>query len=180
VDNNIDIIHSNTSVINIGGLISKYSGIKHVWHIREFADLDFNIYPLIPRKKCYKFMNRYTDRFICVSKAVADHYDMLDSEKKEVVYNGISITDPLSSDITNHEDNISRILIAGAIYPGKGQHEAVAACAELYKQGFKDFELLIVGEGKNTFQCPMSFRIMYAFLGRLKIWLHLEKQLTLT
>ena len=175
VDNNIDIIHSNTSVINIGGLISKYSGIKHVWHIREFADLDFNIYPLIPRKKCYKFMNRYTDRFICVSKAVADHYDMLDSEKKEVIYNGISITDSLSSDITNHEDNISRILIAGAIYPGKGQHEAVAACAELYKQGINDYELLIAGEGKKYFSVPDELQDHVRFLGQVEDMASLRK-----
>ena len=40
----------------VGGLIHKYSGIPHVWHLREFGDLDFNMHPLMPKKKCGKFM----------------------------------------------------------------------------------------------------------------------------
>src|SRR5690606_17607373 len=38
---NIQIIHSNVSVINIGGLLSVFCKIPHVQHIREFVEEDF-------------------------------------------------------------------------------------------------------------------------------------------
>ena len=85
----IDIIHSNTGVINIGGLIHKYSGIPHVWHIREFGDLDFNLFPLMSQKKYVKFMNENADCFIAISKAIMQHYSYLNPAKMRLVYNGV-------------------------------------------------------------------------------------------
>ena len=35
---NIDIIHSNSSVINFGAYLSKALGIPHVWHFREYGE----------------------------------------------------------------------------------------------------------------------------------------------
>lgn len=42
---NIDIVHSNSSVIRIGPSLAKKLHAKHVWHIREFIDLDLNRKP---------------------------------------------------------------------------------------------------------------------------------------
>jgi len=39
----INIIHSNSSVINFGGLLSRLGDYKHVWHIREFGFEDYNL-----------------------------------------------------------------------------------------------------------------------------------------
>ena len=166
LEQHIDIIHTNTSVINIGALISKYGGFKHVWHIREFADEDFNMYPLVSNVEYYGFMNKFTDCFICVSKAVADHYNLLDPKKKCVIYNGI-ISAGHSSVRIKHKGRKIRILIAGRLNPAKGQDEAAMACVELWKQGIKDFELLIAGNGKRYFDIPEEFQEYVSFLGQV-------------
>ena len=39
-----DIIHTNVSVIAIGYYVARLLKIPHVWHIREYVDLDFNMH----------------------------------------------------------------------------------------------------------------------------------------
>ena len=61
---NIDVIHSNTSVIDVGAKVAKQLGIKHVWHFREFTGKHLSFI----KKDPYKFINNNTDRVIYISK----------------------------------------------------------------------------------------------------------------
>lgn len=162
----IDVIHSNSSVINIGALIKKYSDAKHVWHIREFADLDFNMYPLVPKKYYYKNMNRFTDQFICVSRAICDHYPLLDEKKKRVVYNGVSERNILSSPKKIGRE--IRFLIAGRLSKTKGQEDAVKACLKLVEGGVTHFHLSIAGDGKLEKPIPEVLKEHVSLLGPVK------------
>jgi len=164
--NKIDIIHSNTSVINIGALISKYSGIPHVWHLREFGDLDFNMHFYEPLWYVSKFMNKYTDRFICISKAIMEHYPYLESNKKTLVYNGIS-NDAIIEENAKMPHLGVHILIAGRISETKGQHEAVAACELLLRRGFNDFELFMAGNGDISFNIGNCLKEKIHILGQV-------------
>ncbi len=166
VNEQIDIIHSNTSVINIGALISKYSGIPHVWHIREFGNLDFNMHFYEPMWYVSRFMNKYTDRFICISKAIMEHYAYLDSNKKVLIYNGISNEAIIKKDEKIPHNGI-HILITGRISETKGQHEAVAACELLLKHGIIDFELFVAGSGKVYFEISDELKEKVHFLGQV-------------
>ena len=38
----IDLVHSNYSPIIFGAILAKMLSVKHVWHVREFVDLDFH------------------------------------------------------------------------------------------------------------------------------------------
>ena len=71
----IDIVHSNFSPITIGCILSKVLKAKHVWHIREFLDLNFkfDIYGGIPRLK--RLINK-ADARIAISSAVRDHWHL--------------------------------------------------------------------------------------------------------
>lgn len=153
INEKIDLIHTNSSIVNIGGLISKYSGIPHIWHLREFGDLDFGMEFYESRSNIFSFMNNFTNRFICVSRAVSNHYHLLDEKKKNVVYNGIDQNSIIEPSERKNGNNV-RILIAGAVFRGKGQHEAVAACEMLLNKGIDNFELLIAGKGSIYF--PIS------------------------
>ena len=42
-DRNIHVVHSNSSVCTFGVPLSKAIKAKHIWHIREFGDIDFGI-----------------------------------------------------------------------------------------------------------------------------------------
>lgn len=167
LDNQIDIIHSNTSVINIGALISKYSGVPHIWHLREFGDLDFNMHFLEPKSRVYKFMNMYTEKFICISKAIRQHYDSLAQEKKVLIYNGVGNDNIIDISEKKINDKVS-ILIAGRVSPEKGQHEAVTACEELLKQGVSQFELYIAGGDKLYFNVSKQMENHLHILGKIK------------
>lgn len=166
----IDLIHSNSSVINIGGLISKYSGIKHIWHIREFGDLDFNMYPLVNRHTYRTFINRFSDRVIFNSNAVAEHFDFINTDKKIVVYNGVSL-----DNVIENKDKISHsginLLISGRISAAKGQDQAIRACINLYSKGYDNIRLFIAGRGdiKTVFKDKLpSFVICTGNLSDLR------------
>ena len=144
-DEHIDLIHTNSGVINVGGLIRRACpDVKHIWHIREFADLDFRMYPLPPESAYYAFMNRWTDQFIFNSKAVAQHYTKLDPKKKNVVYNGVDPKNLIPESEREPHEGIN-LLIAGRVERAKGQYQAVEACEKLLQRGIGNFKLFIAG-----------------------------------
>ena len=71
----IDIVHSNTSPNDVGVLLAKSLKAKHVWHVREFCDLDFHfeIYKGIPRLR--KLINS-ADARIAISIAIKTHWQL--------------------------------------------------------------------------------------------------------
>ena len=175
LEHKIDIIHSNTSVIRIGALISKLTGIPHVWHIREFGDLDFEMYPLIPRKQFFYQMNHYCDAFIFISKAVYQHYSLLDDSKKHIIYNGIDSGSSSMEEKLEKKDHLV-FLIAGRISPAKGQNDAVKAAIELLKEGTQNFSLWIAGDGTLSFPIPKEYQPHIKLLGLVKDMTSLRKQ----
>ena len=76
-DRNIDIVHSNTSPMDIGVSLAKLLKAKHIWHIREFCDLhfNFNIYKGIPRLR--NLINSADSR-IAISSAIKEHWQLKD------------------------------------------------------------------------------------------------------
>ena len=49
-DKNVDIIHTNVSIIGIGHYIAQKLHIPHIYHVREYGDLDFG-YKYFPTRK---------------------------------------------------------------------------------------------------------------------------------
>lgn len=145
VENKIDVVHTNTSVIHIGALIKKKTNVNHVWHIREFGDLDFELYPVFSRKKYWNIMNKYTDKFIFISKAVMAHYDRLCSDKKVLIYDGVDEKNLVENNIRDNKNNIVRFLIAGRICKTKGQYLVVKAAKYLLSKGITNFKIYIAG-----------------------------------
>lgn len=69
----VDIIHSNSSVIDFGALLSKKLRIPHVWHLREFGNLDYGIKPLFGHWG-EKHIYSGNHQFIAISKIIRDHF----------------------------------------------------------------------------------------------------------
>ena len=72
-DYHIDIVHSNTTAILTGFILSKYLRCKHVWHIREFIDKDFHEKPYIGFWLMRRLIND-ADATISITKAVQKHW----------------------------------------------------------------------------------------------------------
>lgn len=145
--NKIDIIHTNSSVINLGGIVSKISGLNHIWHIREFGDEDHGLNFLYGRKKSLKFMEENSTKIIAISKSIYDKYNYINSNKLLLIYNGINIK---PKEIKIRQSGTTNILLAGAIKKSKGQEKAILAVEGLIKKGY-NVVLNIVGKEEDGY-----------------------------
>lgn len=146
-NNKIDIIHTNTSVLDMGLLISKKFNIPHVLHIREFGKEDFNLYNIYSEKYYFKKINKNSNAIVTVSQAVFDKYKRNIEEKKmHVIYNGINDKNLQEKNFSSQKESFE-ILITGRIEEAKGQKEAILALNELVKKGYNNIILSIAGTG---------------------------------
>lgn len=84
----INLVHTNTSVVEIGERIAQELAIPHVYHLREY-DLDFHYYP------CAKsFHRRLSHNYsVCITKAIQQHHLQAQNPRSVVVYNGITLAE---------------------------------------------------------------------------------------
>lgn len=124
-----DIIHSNSSVIDVGAYLSNKLGVKHVWHLREFGDRDYNLKP-IGGRWYESFTYRHADAFIAISKVIAHYFRCkVPRDKIHISYDGIfAAADILPS---THDNAVREFFCAGIICEGKNQKEIVLALDEL-------------------------------------------------
>lgn len=148
ISEKIDLIHTNVSVVDIGARVSRITGKKHIWHFREFGDLDFGMFPLISNEAYVETIVSYSDVNIFVSKAVSDHYPFIPNRKKVVIYNGISSEMVIPSDeIISHEG--INILISGPISDAKQQIIGAKVCGQLVEEGY-NIKLYLAGDNGDN------------------------------
>ena len=111
----IDIIHTNVSVIDIGYRVAKKLNIPHIYHIREYIDLDFglNYYPT--KDSFIDQMKESKSYSICITKGIQAHHKLSELKNSRVIYNPIGEN---KEQISIHIGNY--FLFAGRIEPAKG------------------------------------------------------------
>jgi glycosyltransferase involved in cell wall biosynthesis/uncharacterized HAD superfamily protein/hypoxanthine phosphoribosyltransferase len=150
---NPDIIYTNTSVINVGALAAKVLGKPHIWHIREFGELDHNLNFILPIQERSKFIYENSERVIFNSRAVKEYHSK-NLNNGEVVYNNITLES--SNNKFEEQKKIFKreksykLAVIGTLHDGKNQKDAVLATRDLLKKGI-DTELVIVGEGNSDY-----------------------------
>lgn len=83
-----DIIHTNVGPVKVGFSVAKKLKIPHIWHLREYQDLDFDIHPM-PTMKNFKVSLRNPNNYsIAITEALSEYFS-LDPLKSEVIYNGV-------------------------------------------------------------------------------------------
>lgn len=107
-----EIIHSNTSVNNVGYLAAKKLNIPHIWHIREYGKPDFNMVVPFQRKKLLAPGNH----IISITKDIAKYKNIDGLENVSVIYNGILNADS----IRYSEKDAGYFLYAGKVTKNKG------------------------------------------------------------
>lgn len=142
----IDIIHTNSSIINMGGILSKMYNIPHVWHIREFGKEDFNLSFVFSESYSYRYIEKHSDKVICVSDELKRKYLQFIPENKVLrIYNGIRF--PEKKIKTFEKKDRYNLLIAGRLSDAKGQKEAMLAISYLKKKGINNIFLHLAGSG---------------------------------
>lgn len=143
-----DLVHTNSSVITAGAYIARKMKIPHVWHLREFGDLDYDL--KTPISKCFqKIIYGNRSSFIAISKAISNHYSKyIPKEKISLIYNGIKPTKATSHPIT-HTVNFC---ITGLVHHNKNQFDVIKAVNELVNnRHISNLRLNIIGGGDPSY-----------------------------
>lgn len=156
-ENEIDIIHENTSACYIGVFVARYLKIPHVWHIREFLEEDFNA-SFWWKKNALRMINQ-SDAVITVSNAISKKYEgKIRKDLIHRIYNGIDIENFFCQKPKYRLDECCNILCVGRVCEGKGQADVIRALAILKEKYSYEPHLYIAGiyseEYKNTIIKP--------------------------
>lgn len=153
----IDMIHTNSSVLNTGGILAAMMHVPHVWHIREFGKEDFEFTDVWGSGRIFRFMQDHSEYIIAISEAVQECYkDKLSASRIRVIYNGVGEENLYQKKWEKGQKDIVQFLISGRISEEKGQEEAIEAVALLVERGFHNLHLSIAGPGDSEMLCKMT------------------------
>lgn len=140
----IDIIHTNTNRQDLGVYLASKYHIKHVWHIREMGQEDYNV--IFYKKNCIRCMNSNADAFIMISNVVKKKWCRMgiSPRKSYTLYDGMETAKTIKH--IGSQDNRIRIVITGHVQPNKGQLDLVKAVSKLPVDVRDKVELDIIGE----------------------------------
>ena len=129
----IHIIHSNSAAINVGYELAKKTKVKHVWHLREFLDLDFNMQPEYGRKKLIRRIHE-SDAAIAITKAVYNHFKLQEMTRSFCLWDAVVSKYNIPS--SQQKQNVF-VHCAANLSPNKGTTDAVKCFVKsgLYKNG---------------------------------------------
>lgn len=181
IDHNIEIIHSNSSVVSIGGLISAKIGVPHIWHFREFGQEDFNMFPLVSKKEWISTVKENHSMIITVSEAVREKYmSLLSGANIVTIYNGVPMPNGKLEKRKRFEQKFN-ILITGIISEAKGQEIAIKAVLKLLHKGYLDIELYLAGSGNvgHLKKICSGYEANFHFLGQVDDMLQLRSEMDL-
>ncbi|MDD5200101.1 MAG: glycosyltransferase [Terrimicrobiaceae bacterium] len=151
-----DWIYSNSGVTPLGWLLARRLRRPHVWHLREFIDLDFGFSMALGWRLARRAFAQ-ADATISVSKAVRRHLlPRTRASRHVVIYEGIGTRDQLRDrvkqaserPITNGLKPFHFVLV-GMMQANKGQELAMRALATLRARGH-DARLTLVGGGPES------------------------------
>ena len=137
-----DIIHSNSGVLREGFWASKLCRIPHVWHLREYQDLEIDL-PVFPTKRLFEWQlaNSYV---ITITDDIRKHFNLLKNAKARTIYNGIFDEAQTTFIWPKHE----LFLCASNIVPYKGHDMVIRAFSRFNKKN-PQYKLVILGFGEE-------------------------------
>ena len=144
------LIHSNSSAIDVGARAAKMCGLPHVWHFREFGDLDYRLIYLLGKRESARRAINVPGKIVFISKCLRQYYEQeIPDAHSTVIYNGISEKLFCEKYPDGRADRIGcgtvTFLIAGNFHEGKHQELAIEACRILCEQGFSGVRLTVAG-----------------------------------
>ncbi len=145
---NIQLIHINSSVTYFAAIAALMAGIPYVWHIRELPKEQFG----------WEFLNeelivnlfKQADKLITISDYVKKSYYEKHNLETIKMYDGLNVK-RYKKRIEAQEAFDYTFIAPGAITPEKGQLDIVKAAEILMERGFRDFKIIIVGNGSDDY-----------------------------
>ena len=184
---NIDVIHSNSSVIGTGAMLAKRLGCRHVWHIREFSKEHFHM-EYFYSKSYVKQLYEQADFLITISDSLKENYRKKYPKANVVrIYDGVSPEEKIEEKIgekhkagdnrrieemkeavgkcqadkqteKNKGQKPLRFVYVGYLFPMKHQMDVIEASYLCKQQGFHNFEIHFIGGGKPEYSEKLETR----------------------
>lgn len=145
----IDIVHSNSTATDVGARAANLTDRKHIWHFREFMELDFGFEYLNKGQMQELFAKSAYN--ISISDVICKYYLKKYNAESTRIYNGLDIGKyyiPLN-DEKFKKSRIS-VLFCGTLSDGKGVFDIIRAVNRLHLKG-QDISLQIVGKGSKDY-----------------------------
>lgn len=142
----IDIVHTNSGVVPAGAMAAKFSGKKHIWHIREWFGDFKKFWPYYSA-----YMTLFSDKIICVSETMASQFK--NKNKVLSIYNGFPV--PEIKDDISISENLKNSLQEADLVLGctsrirlirKGQEYLIEAMGLLSERTQKKIHLVLIGD----------------------------------
>lgn len=143
-EKNIDIVHSNVSVLSCGQSAARKNGLPHVAHIREFVDKDFRLRPYPSKNAFYARLKSPHSYTICITRGIQEHHGLSGTNVTQI-YNGISKEDRMATPkATPYSEQY--FLYAGRIEKSKGVMQLLEAYANFIHKNPHGYSLKLAGE----------------------------------
>lgn len=117
----IHAIHSNSGVLSIGFQLSQILEVNHIWHLREFIDLDHNLTPFGGWDN-YISKIQSSSSIISISESIAAHFRL--NNHYHVIYNAVM---PFSSILWDDSEKDQYLLVCASFTHNKGIDDAIRA-----------------------------------------------------
>lgn len=141
----IILIHTNVSVVDIGFRLSRKLRVPHIYHIREYGDLDFRELYYPSWKSFHDTLSAWQSYAICITKGILFHHHLQDCANAKVIYNGVAgiVQDKVDVEKPGY------FLYAGRMEAAKGLDMLLEAYWGYWQRSAKKMPLWIAGDRGN-------------------------------
>lgn len=141
-----DIIHTNCSACNIGYKISKNLKIEHIWHIREYLDLDAGLHYFPTKSIFIRKITSNLNHCICITEDIFKHFNHPSTGR--VIYDGV-FDKEVGMPINEKDDGY--FLFVGRLAPAKGIDIIIKTFLRYSEKIETPKRLKIAGTGSNKY-----------------------------
>ena len=147
-----DVVVTNSLTNPCGALAARLAGVRHLWLVNEFGDLDHGYRFLLGVPRTLAAVGRLSAGVLACSRAVAERVAThVDPRKVTFAYYAVTMPTGAPPERGRAVRGPLRLLLLGKKHEGKGQLDAVRALALLLADGV-DARLRLVGDGEPAYE----------------------------
>mgnify|MGYP002681701216 CR=1 FL=1 len=147
---NIDLLYTNSTTINIGALLHKKLNIPHIWHFRESLD-QFHFKFSLGKYYSKRLLKNGADQYVLISKfLLKDYSSFLPKDKTAIIYNGVQLSQQTMAKLK--EDRWFNLCVVGIVCEQKNQLDALKAIRILVKEkGYTNIRMHLIGGANEAY-----------------------------
>ena len=142
-----DLIYTNNSTVQTGAYLAYQAKKPHIWHVREYGLLDYNIVFNYPERVVNKWFKR-ADKVITVSNKLAEYVGAGYGKGADIqpIHDGV-LDDTVLESRKFLIKAIYHFCCVGVLQSGKNQFELLKAAKILLESGENRFHIDLIGDG---------------------------------